>query len=640
MLMKKWMIFFLCLICILTGCAGEIWETKPTASGEFDFNTSDFSCYANISSDCVWDLCPFMDTQLDYMFLTKEPLNSEETVMLMFTNVCEYTGVECSEEWMTEFPFWLYQTYRGVDWNLVADVAAAAQNGDADAKRKLSEYKTRYLEDYEALNFADISPLYGYWITNNITTVDYSAGATAAQYEVLPLVIGGEELTVDVGLLNVYNKGWDQYLLSGEVDEDVYAGRLASARPTYWGDGTATLAPMVIAKEDEPQSLSSLELYGVEGEILDIQVSFGGTTQNWDGASTLTIPAGTSASIVVTLQTQANQVIGYCEDANIMVQRDVNDHTQRLWYFVSISQSWNIYELYAMMVDGLDVSSYYAYSAQWEQPTSSLEPQSDAIPFETVTVADTDAYGLSVTGVSWDQHAYSLHFSAENHTDEVLDLNLGNVYLNNMSFGGEYTMRLEPEESGNFIWHIAWETMGEFGTHAQSGEDILSIEFILNPMYNGMLPIDENGNFIINAEYTRIYPMGTDYVPDAFAQGIMVLETDKFRLYAIDFDLQPYSCLSQTPRPSVYTISFAIENLEDCAISYVASDFRLDGVAVDGIDAATFRGGSSKFSTVPLYLPKATINRIGNPEMLTFTLTLNGTDTYPVTIDLTQKLEG
>lgn len=638
--MKKWMFFFLCFMFLLTGCTGEIRETNPAEPGEFDFDTSDFSCYANISSDCVWDLCPFMDTQLNYMLLTKKPLEPEETVMLMFTNSCEYTGVECAEEWMTEFPFWLYQTYRGVDWDVVADVAAAAQNGDADAQRKLAEYETLYLEDYEALTSADLPPLYGYWVTNNVTTVDYSTGATAAQYEALPLVIGGEELTVDVGLLNVYSQGWDQYLASEEVDEDIYVGRLATACPTYWGDGTVTLAPMVIAKEDHPQSLTSLELYGVESEVLDIRVSFNGTTQNWDGASALTIPAGTSVSVVVTIQTQANQVVGYCEDANIMVQRDMNGLTQRLWYFVSISQSWNIYELYAMMVDGLDISSYYAYSAQWEQPTGIREPQSNTISFETVTVADTEDYSLYVTGASWDDHAYTLYISAANHTEQALDLNLGNVYLNDRSFDREYTIHLEPGESGEFVWRIAWETMEEYGIRAQTGEDILSIEFIFDPMYNGMLPTDENGYFIINEEYTCIHPMGTDRIPDTSVQGTVVLETDELRLYTVHFDLQPYSCLSQISRPSAYAISLDIENLSDSTISYIASDFRLDGIAVDGIDAGTFRAESYKFSTVPLYLTEMSMDRIGIPETLTFTLTLNGTDTYTVTIDLSQELEG
>lgn len=228
MLMKKWMIFFLCLICILTGCAGEIWETKPTASGEFDFNTSDFSCYANISSDCVWDLCPFMDTQLDYMLLTKEPLNSEETVMLMFTNVCEYTGVECSEEWMTEFPFWLYQTYRGVDWNLVADVAAAAQNGDADAKRKLSEYETLYLEDYEALNFADISPLYGYWMVNCFAplvlecSVDDAVLRSLKQFPDTLTLEDGTKVTMEYIAIAKNNDGTTVVRFSLEREGDAY----------------------------------------------------------------------------------------------------------------------------------------------------------------------------------------------------------------------------------------------------------------------------------------------------------------------------------------------------------------------------------------------------------------------------------
>lgn len=637
--MKKLMPYFLCLILLLAGCAEQEQESNPTDGNAFPLDTSSFFCYANLPADGFWDLCPFMDTQLNYMLLTKEPLDPEETVKLLFTNACEYTGTECTEEWMTEFPFWLYQTYRGVDWSVAAELALAAQNGDENARQELDAYETLYLEDYKALTPEDIPPLYGYWVTNNVTTNVDNAGATAAQYETLPLMIGSEELAVDMGLLNVYRQGWDQYLASTDGDADIYAGRLADARPTYWGDGTVTLAPMVIEKEDAPQTLTGLELYGIEGEILEAIVSFNGNTQSWDGASELQIPENTPISIVVTLQTQANQTVGYCEDANIMVRREFGGLTQRLWYFASISQSWNIYELYAMMVEGLDIPSYYAYAAKWEQPPGLPEPQSSEAPLEPVTLADTGEYSLMVTGASWDDHAYSLHFSAANHTEEALDLNLSKVYLNNRSFSREFTIHLEPGESGDFTWRMAWEAMAEFGIYAQSGEEIWSIEFLWDALLNGALPVDENGYFILNEEYTKLCPMATDPGPDASAPGTPVLETGDIRLYGVHFELRPYSCLSPISRPAAYAISYEIENLSDGPVSILASDFRLNGIAVDGIDAGILRAGSSRFRTVPLYLPEAGQSKIGQPEILTFTLTLNDSETYTVTIELSE-LEG
>lgn len=638
--MKKWMMYFLCVIVLLPGCTGQHQEEVPTAPEMNLVDTDAFSYYVNISADSVWDLCPFMDTQLNYMLLTKEPLDPAETVMLMFTNTCEYTGMECTEEWMTEFPFWLYQTYRGVDWNEVAALAEAAQADDEAAKEKVAEYETLYLADYKALSPEDIPELYGYWITNNVTTADYSTGTTAAQYEQIPLIIGSEELTVDVGLLNVCSKGWDQYLPSDEVDENLYMGRLADARPSYWGDGTVTLAPMLIAEEDYPQTLTNLELYGIKGQILDIQVHFDGKEQNWDGVSEIEIPAGTPASITVALQTKANEIIGYCEDANLMVQREMNGLTQRLWYFASISQSWNIYELYAMMVDGLDISSYYAYTAQWKPPEPTQAPQCTRIEFDTVTVAETDAYRLDVTGASWDDHAYTLHISAANKTEQQLDLNLGDVYFNNWAYGREYIVHLEPGKAGEYEWRIAWEAMAEYGIAAQTGEEIRSIEFIFNPLYDGMIPTDENGHLMLNEAYTHIYPMGADTVQDTSIQGTVVLETDEIRLYAVGFERNPYSCLTSISWPLAWNFSFVIENLDDDTISYMASDFCLDDIPVDGIDAGTFRAGSSEFNTVPLYLTEANLSQIEDPETLTFTLTLNGTDVYTVAIDLTQELEG
>lgn len=638
--MKKWILCVLCLLVLLAGCAEQEQESLPTETGKFSVDTSDFSYYVNISDECAWDLFPFMDTQLTYMLLTREPLEEDAAVALNFANSCKYTHAECSENWMTEFPFWLYQTYRGVDWNVVAEVAESARNGDRGAQRKLAEYETLYLEDYEALTADDLPQIYGYWITNNVTTADYNIGSTGARYEELPLTIGSEELIIDVGYLNVYRQGWDHYLASEEVDTDIYKGRLADACPTYWGDGIVTLAPMVVSEEDHPQTLTAIELYGVEGEILDIQVTFNGKTQSWDGISPLEIPAKATARLVVTLQTQANQVVGYCEDANILIQRDINGLTQRLWYFVSISQSWNIYELYAMMVDGLDISAYYAYSAQWEQPESVQAPQSNIITFDTVTVADTHEYSLQVTGASWDDHAYTLYFTAANHTEQALDLNLGSVYLNNRDFGRECTVHLAPGKTGEYRWHIAWETMEEYGIYAQTGEDIRSIEFVFNPLYNGMLPVDENGYFVMNDKYTCIYPLGLDAVQNDPIQGTLVLETDQIRLYAVCFGKQKYSCLSKEMRPLAYALSFVVENMGSNSVSYMVTDLCINSVSVDGIGADTFRGGSSCFSTVQMYITDANEGRIGEPEMLTFTLTLNNTDSYTVTIDLTKELEG
>jgi len=638
--MKKWMLYFLCVIVLLTGCTGQHQEAVPTAPEMHLVDTDAFSYYVNISADSVWDLCPFMDTQLNYMLITKEPLDPAETVMLMFTNTCEYTSTECTEEWMTEFPFWLYQTYRGVDWNEVAVLAEAAQAGDAAAKEKVAEYETLYLADYNALSPEDIPQMYGYWITNNVTTADHNAGWTAAQYEQIPLTIGREELTVDVGLLNICNKGLDQYLASDEVDEDLYMGRLADARPSYWGDGTVTLAPMLIAEEDYPQILTNLELYGIKGQIMDIQVNFDGNVQHWDGVSEIEIPAGTPASITVTLQTQANEIIGYCEDANLMVQREMNSITQRLWYFASISQSWNIYELYAMMVDGQDISSYYAYTAQWKQPEHTQAPRCTRIEFAPVTVTETDACRMYVTGASWDEHAYTLYISAANQTEQRLELNLGDVYFNNRAYERDFTVHLYPRQSNDFTWRIAWESMAEYGIAAQTGEEIRTIEFIFNPLYDGMIPTDENGHLMLNEAYTRINPMGADTVQDTSIQGSVVLETDVIRLCAVGFERNQYSCLTSISRPLAWNFSFAMENLSDDTISYMASDFCLDDIPVDGIDAGTFRAGSGKFNTVPLYLTEANLSQIEEPQTLTFTLTLNSTDVYTVAIDLSQELEG
>ena len=635
--MKKRLLCLLCLlVLVLTGCTGGAQETTPSGNAGLEGTDGDFSYYINISSQGEWDLCPVMDTRLTYMLLTGEPLKQDSQVWCMIAEAWESMQTQCSEEWMTQFPFWLYQTYRGMDWKEMAALKEAAQGGDEAAKDKLAAYETMYLEDYEALTPQDLPQIYGYWVTNDLTSLNTNH---AARYEEIPFSIDGVEMDVAVGTLNVHDKGWDQYPAEGNC-QDVYAGRLSDVRPTYWGDGIVTLGAMKIASEDTPQTLTELALYGIVGEILDIQVSVGGDTRSWDGSTPVEIPANTSASLTVTLKTQANQTVGYCEDANILIQREVEGLTQRLWYFAAISQSWNIYELYAMMVDGLDIGAYYAYSAGWEQPEPRSLPQTQEIPLETVTVADTEDYALTVTGAEWDDFAYTLRFSAQNRSDQVLDLVLGNLYWNRMYCGWSFAMHLEPGEAGEFAWAVPWEALEEWGIQACTGEDITSIEFILTPMRDGELPTDQDGKPFIPEEYTCIYPLGEEAVTSPTLPETLLLETDRARLYTVAFETEPRSKLITSIMSPEWEVTLLVENLDENIVSYLGSDCFVNGVAVDLTAGIAVREESFGVFTMGVGMSEATLARIGEPETMTFVLTENNTDAYTVTIDLTKELGG
>lgn len=629
--MKRKILLLLCLLLFLSGCA----EEQP-----FIMDTSSFTSYANISSESVWDLCPVMDTQLNYMLLTREKLEPEDSVMMWLTNFCEYTSEPCTEDWMIEFPFWLYQTYRGMDWNEVAEVSAAAQAGDRDAQKKLAEYQSLYREDYESLPPDALPQLFGYWVRNNVTSADYDRGYTAAQHEQLQLEINGETSLIDVGVLNVYRLGMDQYLDSDKIDEDLYAGRITDARPVYWGDGIVTLDAMEIQEESYPQTLTSLELHGIVGEILAIRLIIEGTEREWDGASTVDIPAFTKGEIVVTLQTQANQVIGYCEDANFALQRMMNGRSQRLWYFSSISQSWNIYELYAMMVDGLDIGAYYSYSADWKASHTAPIPQPQRINFDLVTIADTEDYTLYATGASWDDHSYSIYFSAENKTENSLVLAIENVFLNNWRFGVPYSMELEPNESADFTWHIAWEAMEEFGIHAKSGEDIQSVEFILSVLYNGKALTDERGVPIINETFSCIYPLGEEAAHTDDIAGTLIFEKDDVRLYAVCVDRKQYSEVTRENGPLFYVFSYIVENIGADSTGFSISDVCIDEIPLSGIGCSVLRSGGRLYDEILLVVSEDELSSIAEPETISFSFAPRSTDTYEITIDLEDIREG
>lgn len=634
--MKKYLLLLLSLCLFLSGCGklsqSSVVGTLPSEGGDFTFPQQNFEMYVNLSDSGVWDLRPFMDTRLSFMVLTNSPLEDSTSVGFQFTGACEYQRTACENETM---PFWLYQTYRGVDWTEVAQLSDAAKAGNVDSAKQLEMLETLYLSDYETLTPADLPQIYGYWITNDITTANSSNTGMAAQYTTLPLTVGTEEMLVDVGLLNVHGQGWDQILPKEAGITDRYMGRLTDVIGSYWGDGQVTLPTITVKADTIPQTLTALQLYGLEAEILNIHVTIGGESVQWDGASLLEIPANTTASITVILQTMLNQQVGYCEDANLVLYRETEEKQERLWYFASISQSWNIYELYAMMVDGLDIASYYAYSAQWEQPERVLLPQGDTIEFDTVMVAQTPDYSLSVTGVSWDNHAYSLHISAANYTEDRMDLVLGKLYVNQYDVDKEYRLSLIPGEQGDYTWRIAWETLADYGIFTTDGRDIHTVEFVFNAMPGGEVPKDSYGNPIVNNTYTCISPTG-ESSEEISIDGIFLLETEQFRLYAMRFDSQCVSSLNELSRQPGCAIAFLIENRMDRNFSYITLDYFIDGIRLDGMDADVVRSASRSFSIVNLQ----SHNLLENPESLSFTLMVNNQTTYTVTVNLTQFWEG
>ncbi len=631
---------YLCIICVtffLAGCTAPkepaeipctatptIGESDNHGEGKITIPATDFGYYFNISSENVWDICPTMNNKLTYMLLTQEPLGDSLVLAQQLANSCTFKATECEDAWMTEFPFWLYQTYRGVDWNEVAIIAQAAESGDANAQKKLEEYETLYLADYESLTDADIPQFYAYWISNSLDTLGYIPGGTAKIRETLTFQIGTEEVTVDVGLLNVQRSGWDQCLNYDETTEDIYKGRLTDTTVSYWGDGTVTLAPITL-REASPQTLQKLELYGMDGDILDIQVSYGKTTLHWDGASPLDIPKNTQITLVVTLQTQAHQTIGYCEDANLMLQRQMNDKTTRLWYFAGISQSWNMYELYAMMIDKLDISSYYAYTAQWKQPEPIPSVIVTEIPFNSYPIIDTEKYRLSVTGISWDEYSYCLHFSVENHSSEYMDFSLNHVYINNfyVSQVPEFDT-LASGETKEYVGRISWETLSEFGINADSGEDIWAVEFTCVPWFENKLPEEKD------AGYIRFYPLGEDKAQKNEVPGTIVLKTDTIRLYAGWLISNLNSGLNKSPE-EIWGIPFIVENLSDDPCSFTITDCSVNGIAVGAIAASVIH--ADRFCYQTLAIPYQ--DNIDTPETLNLTFTLNNSETHTITIDLT-----
>lgn len=603
--MKK-SIFLLFLLLLLTGCAGRQ-ETKIEIAG-------DFSCYMNLPQSGTWNLCPAMDTQIYYMLLSREPMEKNAGVYTDISGVCEYSLSEISVEEHTEFPLWLYQTYRGMDWNNATGA------------------ETMYLEDYEKMKTEGFPSLYGYWVENKFTADTLWLADRAARYKSLDFTVGNRNYTQSVSTLEV----------SGDIAtvvsdfgtyEEIYGWRLTNVTAPYWGDGVITLPPIRIPAEDAVQELSAAALYGISGEIIKICVEMGGKTQIWDGSSVLSVPAGCTTTLTITLQTEVNQIIGYCEDANIAVCRTVGKLHQRLWYFASIGQSWNIYELYATVVDGMDLSAYYSHAAGWKKPQNDLVPEAEQIAFKPISAVTRGNCKLCVTGLFQDAFGLTVELEVENEADTPVELCLGDVHINDCYLRTNHALPLAADEKNAFYWCIPWETMQVDGIHVGYAQALSSIEFTVNPLYDGMLPEDAAGRPIYNDELICISLSET---AQSFVGSDPALKTGTLRFLNLQFTKQHSNTLTAIPHADAFCLYFYAENISSELVSFSADHFQINGIAVEGIAVGTILGNKYCFCTVPFDLTDTQNRKIGTPETVSFEITVNGSEVFTVTVDYSE----
>lgn len=124
--MKKTAVIALSLVILLAfaGCSGKE-KSQPVLQDLPNHQISQNGYYVNLPRQGQWDLYPEMDTAISFQVLTQEPPQDSDFYFdaELFSRSVTWEAQE------DEFPFWLYQTYRGMDWNKLTELRQKAEKG-------------------------------------------------------------------------------------------------------------------------------------------------------------------------------------------------------------------------------------------------------------------------------------------------------------------------------------------------------------------------------------------------------------------------------------------------------------------------------------------------------------------------------
>lgn len=505
---KKFIIYLLGLLLLVSGCSGNEngMETKPQDIPEpapLKYSPGELSYYVNLPQNHHWQLYPDMCASVSCMVLADHEMDTfipgSIGQNIFFESGCISEFAPWKEDSVTEYPFYLYQTYRGIDWEQMAALSASAKAGDPAAQEKLEYYSQLFREDYEALTPDDLPSVYAY----RLTMLTSNARDGAGRFKTMELTLEQKTISVLLGVLDIHTTSLLNDLPS--VDKELPQSRLPAAEASFWSD-LAELPEIRVSAEDFEQVWTKAAYLGADAALENIHVALtkAGITHtvDWDGDSPLSIPAGYEAHLSAKLHHNGKGVMGYCGDGFLVIERNAINEKQRLWYPISITQKWNMYELYAAVVDGVDLSPYYAYAEGYESPEPHPE-KATQIPegFQAVSILQNHLCNLRAVGVETDDFAYTLRLTAQNFTDHVIEFDLRKWQFNGYSYDGNFSFTLSPKETAEIEFALPWEKLRQCRVTENSPR---AIHTVVATCATGM-----DGSWQ-QVALTPLYPMGKE----------------------------------------------------------------------------------------------------------------------------------
>lgn len=365
---KKLAVCLVMVLLCLTGCsqAGEE-TTKPDPDTvfttprnpgssliEYDPDRQIYFSCRNLDYDIYLDMSctPF----LSFWILSKDALNIDTIQAdIPIQNRYSILYAECYDEYLGQlstddaiengyyiFRPYLYQCYWEKSW----------EDGEDSA----------LLEAYSRLKPQDLPQFHVYYVT---IMFEKTVGGDEA-FQDITLTIDGKDYPLHIGEIRLHEEATVNYPIDWVLEDGGITSQtlMPYCYPQLYNDGIDQLAPAFAFTAAYDMELLDLYLLDPNIEILDVRLvinSQKGTSMDfyWDRISPVYLEQGDQVMIYIYYRDERQASLDYMAKAWPVLDYKCEQGYYSAFTECTLCRELNLYELYAIVFDGVDLESYY-----------------------------------------------------------------------------------------------------------------------------------------------------------------------------------------------------------------------------------------------------------------------------------------
>lgn len=279
--------------------------------------------------------------------LSKKEINTDKLNVSMDVSIpYKYSVEECEDE----FPYYLYASYRKLDWEKAGTLIA-------QGSEQFHDYIEQYKADFAKIDLKEINKIYRYRITINFEAVELGEEEDISYVTIL---YDGQQFAKNIGHIKFYNKK-NPFKVNG-FDTEVCSA--LGIRMNSNDTGTMTYrGGQFKAKKDV--ELQNIYLYQSQCKItgcsLDITTPKTTYNQKWESGKSIIVPAGSKLSLDISIENPAFSRNMFCGmNQYLVLEYKQGGKEYRTYMELSFTTQLSAYEAYAYLYDEINIYSYYS----------------------------------------------------------------------------------------------------------------------------------------------------------------------------------------------------------------------------------------------------------------------------------------